>query len=134
MDIKANAVAHFRERLSSEMRTVEVPEWGDGQGNPAVIHYKPITAGQRDFIFMALQGGRMQRGAAAALACRARYEDGKLIWGQSETQVEAIMREYDPDVVQRVATDMGGLPVGEDEDSDFGPEDLRDIEGNSESP
>lgn len=126
MDIKANAVAHFQGRLQQEMRTVEVPEWGDGE-NPAVIHYRPMTANQRDFIFMALQGGRLQRGAAAALACRSRYDNGKLIWGQSDLQVESIMREYDPDVVQRVATEMGSL-------EEIAPDDLQEIEGNSESP
>lgn len=126
MDIKANAVAHFRGRLNQEMKCVEVPEWGDGD-EPARVYYKPMTGEQRDKIFVAMQGGRLQTGFATALACRARYDNGKFIWGGTDIQVQSIMREYDPDVVQRVASAMGSM-------DELMPEDLQDIEGNSETP
>lgn len=109
MDIKSNAKRHFAARLSSELGQVEVPEWGDDEDSPAVIYYRPMTMGQQIKIFKAMNEGTLIRGFATALAVRARDADGKLIWRGSEVEVEAIIKEYDPAVVQRVVTAMGGL-------------------------
>ena len=40
MNILENAKNHFRDKLSGDLQSVEVPEWGT-DGTPAKLYFKP---------------------------------------------------------------------------------------------
>jgi len=96
-EIIEKAKAHFRERLSEDMRSVEVPEWG------TVIHFRPINLRDQDRIYRYIAKGSLEA-LAETLIVRALDGDGnKLFRPVHKTE---FMRAVDPDVITRVCQAM----------------------------
>ncbi len=95
MGIKDNAKAQFKSRLSGELSSLDVPEWGDK------IYYKgAINGKQQAEILKLYDAGKSVDAVCMALIMRALNEDGERIWRPSELQ--ELMREYDTTVISRV--------------------------------
>ena len=88
MSIKENAKNQFRDKLSGELNSIEVPEWGD------TIYYKNAINGSL------YDKGQIVESVCMSLIMRALDKDGVAIWKPSE--LIEMMREYDIDVVSRV--------------------------------
>ena len=96
-----NAIAHFRQRLE-DVKTIEVPEWGDGE-QPLIIYVQPVTLAEQDRIYALAKGGA-RRVLAAALAVRARDEDGKRLF--KDIEIGEITKKFDPNIVADVVYRM----------------------------
>jgi|TARA_R110000796_G_scaffold65126_2_gene150537 hypothetical protein len=95
MSIKENAKNQFRDKLSGELNSIEVPEWGD------TIYYKNAINGKKQGRIMSLYDkGQIVESVCMSLIMRALDKDGVAIWKPSE--LVEMMREYDIDVVSRV--------------------------------
>ena len=117
MSIIDGAKAHFRERLSGGLQSIEVPEW-DVDGKPAVIYYKPsLNFSQQEKILKLSDEGKKAEAIVQALIERALDEDGNRIFKQAN-RLE-LMKQVDPEIISRLVNDMSG-----DEDN------LDDIEKN----
>jgi len=107
------AKASFRARLS-EVRCIEVPEWGDESG-PLRIYVRPATLKERDAIYRHVSAGSLEA-LVETLIQRARDEEGKPIFRPVD-RLE-LMRHVDPDVIARVVAEINGdeaeLPSVED--------------------
>ena len=105
MDILSHARDHFTAILDSEMLCIEVPEWGEEEGKPLMIYYKPMTLEQQDTIFKHVNAGSL-KSLAQVLITRARHEDGRKMFKQAHMFV--LMKQVDPRVVERITTEMAG--------------------------
>ena len=107
MTILDNAKAHFRERMSQELHSVEVPEWTNGADLPERIYYKPsMSLRDQGLILQLSQDGKTAEALAQTLILRGLDEDGKRRWGQSH--MTEFMRMVDPDVIARVVSEISG--------------------------
>ncbi len=95
MSIKENAKTQFKDKLSGELLSVEVPEWGD------TIYYKAAINGKKQGQIMSLYDkGKIVDSVCMSLIMRALDKDGNPIWRPAELQ--EMLREYDIEVVSRV--------------------------------
>jgi hypothetical protein len=95
MSIKDNAKAQFKAKLSGELMSIEVPEWGD------TIYYKgAINGKQQAEILKLYDAGKTVDAVCMALIMRALNKDGDRIWRPSE--LNELMREYDTAVISRL--------------------------------
>ena len=114
MNVMERAKAHY-EPLKDEVRIIEVPEWGDDEG-PLKIHVWPANLVTRDRIYQAAKADTLES-LAKALILRARTTDKLPIFEKTDT--EALMRDVDPDVIQRVVSEINeDLPGHDEEDHD----------------
>jgi hypothetical protein len=114
MSVIERAKKHWSDRLT-EVREIEVPEWGDGT-DPLVIFVSPTNMAQRNKIFKLAQAGDLES-LAETLVLRARDKDGAPIFKPSDR--DTFMTACDPDVIVRVAKDIN---------SDIGTEDDEALE------
>lgn len=110
-DILDKAMSHFRDRLSEDMEYVSVPEWGD-KDNPLLIYYKPMTLKQQDAIFKHVRAGSL-KSLVETLLQRSLDEDGKRLF--KTVHMTEFMRKVDPDVIERIVTEMGGGDIDPEE-------------------
>ena len=95
MSIKENAKLQFSDKLSGELNSINVPEWGD------TIYFKNAINGKKQGQIMSLYDkGKIVDSVCMSLIMRALDKDGNAIWRPSE--LIEMMREYDIDVVSRV--------------------------------
>lgn len=95
MSIKENAKNQFRERLSGQLNSIEVPEWGEK------IYFKSAINGKKQGQIMALYDkGKIVDSVCMSLIMRALDKDGNQIWKPAELQ--EILREYDINVISRI--------------------------------
>ena len=95
MSIKENAKLQFSDKLSGELNSIKVPEWGD------TIYFKNAINGKKQGQIMSLYDkGKIVDSVCMSLIMRALDKDGNAIWRPSE--LIEMMREYDIDVVSRV--------------------------------
>ena len=98
-NIKENASAHFKAKLSGELLSIDVPEW-DGK-----IYYKgAITGKQQTQILKLYSQDKQIESVYMSLIMRALDEDGKAIWRSHE--LNEMMRAYDPEVVSRIVEEI----------------------------
>ena len=109
-----NAKAHFNDKLSEDMRCVEVPEWGDANG-PAKIFYKAAInlREQSQIVSLAQDGGKTDDALALSLVIRARNEDGSKMFLKSN--MLELKTFCDPEVIARVVTEMQGEELTDEE-------------------
>jgi hypothetical protein len=99
MGIKENATAHFKLKLSGDLLSIDVPEWG------SKIFYKgALTGKQQTQIFKLYSQDKQIESVYMSLIMRALDEDGKPIWRTHE--LNEMMRTYDPDVVSRLIEEI----------------------------
>ena len=108
MSIKENAKNQFRDKLSGELNSIEVPEWGD------TIYYKNAINGKKQGQIMSLYDkGKIVDSVCMSLIMRALDKDGNAIWRPSE--LIEMMREYDIDVISRVVEQIADNQATVDE-------------------
>jgi hypothetical protein len=95
MSIKENAKSQFKDKLSGELNSIEVPEWGE------TIYYKNAINGKKQGQIMSLYDkGKVVDSVCMSLIQRALDKDGNPIWRPSELQ--EMLREYDIQVISRI--------------------------------
>lgn len=95
MGIKENGKAHFRAKLSGELKSVFVPEW-DG-----TIYYQGAINGKQQAKILTLYDqGKTVEAVCMSLIMHALDKDGKHVWRSAE--LTELMNDYDPPVISRV--------------------------------
>ena len=108
MSIKENAKLQFSEKLSGELNSIDVPEWGD------TIYFKNAINGKKQGQIMSLYDkGKIVESVCMSLIMRALDKDGNSIWRPSE--LVEMMREYDIDVISRVVEQIADNQATVDE-------------------
>jgi hypothetical protein len=103
------ATAHFRNRISGEMRKVNVPEWD------CDIYFKEAnTLKEESKIIELAQTGKSVEALVETLLIKSRNQDGTKMFSMADKAV--FMNEVDPTVIIRVVTEMGST-VQQDLDS-----------------
>ena len=95
MSIKENAKTQFKAKLSGELNSVDVPEWGEK------IYFKNAINGKKQGQIMSLYDqGKIVESVCMSLIMRALDKEGNAVWRPAELQ--ELLREYDVEVIARV--------------------------------
>lgn len=93
------ATAHFRDKVSAEMKNVYVPEWD------AKIWFKPtVTLKEQSKLIELSQQGKTVEALVESLIVKARNEDGTKMFGMPDKIT--FMNEVDPQVIIRVVGEI----------------------------
>ena len=93
--ILEKATAHFRNQISGEMKSVDVPEW------ETKIYFKTVTSLKEEGKVLELsQQGRSVEALVESLVIRARNEDGSRMFTMADKMI--LMNEVDPKVLIRI--------------------------------
>jgi hypothetical protein len=93
------ATAHFRTKISGDMRKVHVPEWESD------IFFKEANTLKEEAKLIELaQQGKTVEALVETLITKARNEDGTKMFGPMDKVV--FMNEVDPNVIIRVVGEM----------------------------
>ena len=96
------ATAHFRNQLSGEMKSIDVPEW------ECKVYHKAVTTLKEEGRVLELtQQGKTTEALAESLIMRARNEDGSKMFGLADKAV--LLNEVDPKVLVRVVSQMNDV-------------------------
>lgn len=109
-DLLDRARAHF-ERMSKQK--VEVPEWGDEEGNPAEIVFAPLTLRDRQ-VLRQRAGDSEAKLMLFVVMLHAKKADGTPWFTDSPATIKALEREVDPAIIARVAARMLGVSKADD--------------------
>jgi hypothetical protein len=94
------ATAHFRTKISGDMKHITVPEWGDSK-----IYFKESNTLQEESRLLELaQKGKTVEALVETLIVKARNEDGTKMFKM--TDKPTFMNEVDPSVLIRVCGEM----------------------------
>lgn len=94
------ATAHFRNRISGEMKKVNVPEW------ECDIYFKEATTLKEEGRLIELaQQGKTIEALVETLIVKARNQDGSKMFTAIDKVV--FMNEVDPQTIIRVVSEMG---------------------------
>lgn len=93
--------AHFS---AQSVRVIEVPEWGDGSGQPLLIYAKPLTLADKQRLRRVAQDGGDIEVLAYTLIYKATDAEGKPLFTVADKH--ALMHQVDPDVLARVAAQI----------------------------
>ena len=105
MSVLEKAIAQFRDRISGDLQFVEVPEWGDSPDKPIRIYYKPaINFLAQGKILALFKQDKDNEAVLQSLIIKALDVDGNNIFKQ--TDMQSLLREVDPDVVNRILSEM----------------------------
>ena len=108
MSIKENAKLQFSDKLSGELNSINVPEWGD------TIYFKNAINGKKQGQIMSLYDkGKIVDSVCMSLIMRALDKDGNAIWRPAE--LIEMMREYDIEVISRVVEQIADNQATVDE-------------------
>ena len=101
MSVLNNATKHFKEQLTSGLKSIEVPEW------ETTIYFKPATPFAVEQKIIALHAkGELVEALVETLLAKALDEDGKRVFKPADKPV--LMNEVDPNIIIRIATVMNG--------------------------
>lgn len=104
MSIIDKAAAQFRERLSGDLNSIDVVEWGE-KDKPLKIYFKPaINFKAQEKIYALVNAGKSSEAVCQTLIIRALDEDGNHIFRQ--TDMLKLMHEVDPEIVASIITQM----------------------------
>lgn len=95
------AKAHYE---SLPVRSLDVPEWGEGEGKPLKVTWKPLTVRDREKIYAYADGQAPTGGlvSARAVIIKACDEQGKRLFdGMADHDLR---HSVDGDVVARIAS------------------------------
>lgn len=106
----SQARAHF-ERMSNQ--SITVPEWGDAAGNPAVIHFAPLTLRDRQKLRQRA-GDSESKLTLLTVMCHAKDPDGALLFADSIETIKSLETAVDPAVLARIAVRMLGASSADD--------------------
>lgn len=98
------ATAHFRNKISGEMKSIEVPEW------ETKIYFKTVSTLKDEGRIVELsQQGKTVEALVESILIRARNEDGSRMFGVGDKAT--LMNEVDPAVIIRIAGEINGASV-----------------------
>jgi hypothetical protein len=98
------ATAHFRNQISGDMRTIEVPEW------ETKIYFKSVTNLREEGKILELnQQGKSVEAVVESIIIRARNEDGTKMFTVADKMV--MLNEVDPKVLIRIVGEMNNVEV-----------------------
>jgi hypothetical protein len=103
------AKAHFD---AQEIKVIEVPEWGDDDGNPLLIYCKPLTLADMKKLQAFAKSDDVEL-MAYCLIYRALDGDGNKIFDLSDKN--ALMNNVDREVLTKVAAELMSSSKYEDE-------------------
>jgi len=109
-DILERAEKHFSDKRV--LREIKVPEW-----EGSVYFYDPASVRDRNAIlecFDRKKGSFSPDVMAVAFMSRARDKDGKPLFSSVAIaeQKRRVLDFYDPDILERIVMEMGGLNAG----------------------
>ena len=102
------ATAHFRNKISGEMRKIEVPEW---ECNIWVKN--SATLREESKILELSQQGKSVEALVESIIVKARNEDGTKMFGMPDKVT--FMNEVDPAIIIRVASEINNAPLSMEE-------------------
>lgn len=108
MSILERAKAHFDKK---EIKRIEVPEWGDEDGNPAIVIAEPFTLADRKTLLKFAKDDEMEF-VVRLVIMKAMDEDGKKLFDLSDKPV--LMNKVDPAIILRLANAISVAPSVED--------------------
>lgn len=102
--------SHFRNKISGEMKKVEVNEWD------LTIYYKTsATLNEQSKVIELAQSGKTVEALVETLIAKARNEDGTKMFTPMDKTV--FLNEVDPDVLIRVVGEMNAASEDSVEDA-----------------
>lgn len=103
------ATAHFRTKISGEMKKIHVPEWQSD------IYFKESnTLKEEGKLIELAQQGKTVEALVETLIVKARNQDGSKMFGNMDKVV--FMNEVDPNVIIRV---VGEMNIANSESRDY---------------
>ncbi len=108
MSVIKSATKHFKEALSTEMKSVEVPEW------ETTLYFKPVSNFATEQKIVQLQSdGKIVEALVESLIAKSCDADGKRVFkGADKTQ---LMNEVDPAVIMRIVTEMNNSDMNDED-------------------
>jgi cytidylate kinase len=104
------ATAHFRDKISGDMKTVYVPEWD------CKIYFKAsITLREQSKLIELASQGKTVEALVETLIVKARNEDGSKMFTMPEKAI--FMNEVDPNVIIRVVSEINNTVTEDDLDT-----------------
>ncbi len=104
------ATAHFRNKISGEMKSIHVPEW-----DTKIWFKTSITLKEQSKLVELSQQGKTVEALVESLITKARHEDGTKMFTPMDKIV--FMNEVDPQVIIRVVGEMNSI-AGDEESLD----------------
>jgi hypothetical protein len=97
------ATAHFRNKISGDMKSITVPEWEDAE-----IFFKEANTLQEESRLLTLaQQGKTVEALVETLITKARNKDGTKMFKMADKPT--FMNEVDPTVLIRVCSEMNSV-------------------------
>jgi len=107
-NVLEKATAHFRNQISGEMKTIEVPEW------ETKIWFKSVTNLREEGKILELnQQGKSVEAVVESIIIRARNQDGTKMFTIADKMV--MLNEVDPKVLIRIVGEMNSVNVDLDQ-------------------
>ena len=98
------ATAHFRNKISGEMKSIDVPEW------EAKIYFKSTSTLKEESKILELsQQGKTVEALVESIIIRSRNEDGTKMFTFADKAV--FLNEVDPSIIIRIAGEMNGVSM-----------------------
>ncbi len=96
---------HFSDKLSEDLKCIEVPEWKDDEGQPVKIYFKSsMRLSQKSRLLKHHSNNEYDKAIACQLIFKCRDENGKPLFTLG--QMDQIIDELDPDVCTRIVNEM----------------------------
>lgn len=93
------ATAHFREQISGEMQSIQVPEW-----NCKIYFKKTVSLKEQSRLIELSTQGKTVEAVVESLIVKARNEDGSKMFTIADKTT--LMNETDPNVLIRVVSEI----------------------------
>ena len=98
------ATAHFRNQISGEMKSIEVPEW------ETKVYFKTVTNLREEGKILELsQQGKTVEALVESLIVRARNEDGTKMFTPADKPT--LLNEVDPKVLIGIVGSMNNIEI-----------------------
>jgi hypothetical protein len=98
--ILEKATAHFRDKISADMKYVVVPEWD----NQKVYFKNAITLKEQSKLIDLASQGKQVEALVESLIVKARNEDGTKMFNL--TDKPTLMNEVDPNIIIRLVAEI----------------------------
>lgn len=108
MTVLEQAVSHFD---NQEVDVIEVPEWADEKGSPAVIYSKPFTLNEKKKLYKFAKDDDLEF-VVRVVIMKSLDKDGSPMFDLSDKI--SLLNKVDPDVLTRLAGKLGTADSVED--------------------
>jgi DNA polymerase III psi subunit len=105
-DVLNAAKTQFRDRLSSGLSQLVIPEW-EINGKPITIYYKPsMTMKEQGEVLKLANDNKQADSIVMNIIIRALDADGKRMFKRAH--MTELMNETDPEILSRIVVEMNG--------------------------